>query len=141
MPKKRFTPALDKVFKPWTTAKKENRGERGYIEIGWSLLQSEDFQVLTGEERTIYFAMICEAGIKPTFEFSLQHFKLYGISAKRAYEHIRRLRQLGFVDFADERILGQKTQYRFCDRWKGTAAAFVKAEKEARKKPPPLANI
>lgn len=135
MPKKRFTPALDVVFPPWLTALNTNKGEKGFIQIGWSLLESKDFQALTGEQRKIYLAMCAEAGGRPDFEFSLRHFTHYGIKRTKAYQNIQVLRDLGFITCPDEKSIGSTTRYRFSSDWKnGNAKRRAEAIKGARKK-------
>lgn len=117
MGRKKSAPNCD--IRPWLSGRRDCREGR-YIQVGNSLLLSEAFRKLSGNEHKVYFALCMESGGRPTAALSSAGAKKYGINESTFRRSIDKLIEKGFIscDFEDNPYKFKTNVYRFRTDWK-----------------------
>ena len=119
----RHKAAKNVAISPWLSAKLDCREGR-FLQVGNSLLLSEEYHRLTANAQILYLCMTMEAGGKPTVKFSHSAAKKYGISSTTFDRAIKQLREAGFLELVEDDNMYQfaANVYRFSTRWKSKPA-------------------
>ena len=102
---------------PWLSARSDSREGR-FVQVGNSLLLSEEFHGLNAGARFIYLCMALDAGGQREFEFTVTDAKKYGIDSATLRRRIPELVENGFLEVDSGRTVRKPNRYRFSFRWK-----------------------
>lgn len=110
--------AQNVAISPWLSAKKDCREGR-FLQVGNSLLLSEEFQTLKDSAKFLYFCMALECGGRPEFEFPLSTAKKYGIPGTTFRRVIQDLINGHFIEvISSGKTTREPNDYRFISEWK-----------------------
>ncbi|MCD7761994.1 MAG: hypothetical protein LUI14_02130 [Lachnospiraceae bacterium] len=109
--------AKDCQILPWLSAKKDCKEGR-FLQIGNSLMLSENFQKLSVGARWVYLALCMESGGKRTVKFPHSAAKKFGISPRSYDRQIKELLDAKFIEPATVSKY-QGNQFYFSLEWKG----------------------
>ena len=115
--------ARNVTISPWLSAKPDCREGR-FLQVGNSLLLSEEYHRLTANAQVLYLCMAMEAAGKPAVKFSHSAAKKYGMAGTTFDRAVKQLREAGFIDLVQDDNLYQfaTNEYRFSTRWKSKPA-------------------
>ena len=105
------------MIAPWLSAKPDDR-EKRFIQVGNSLLFSEQFHALGTGSRYLYFCMAMESGGRRTFTFPQRAAKKYGIAPSSLRKHITELEKAHFIEVYSGKATREPNGYYFCLAWK-----------------------
>lgn len=95
-----------------------NAANEPFVQIGVSLLQSEQFQRLANKTQLVYLYMTLEAKGKKQFEFPLAVAKRYGVSNSTLRRSTQELEEAGFIQRVSGKTTRTPTSYEFTRTWK-----------------------
>lgn len=101
----------------WLSARPDCKDGR-FVQVGNSLLLSEQFQTLSAGARFTYFAMCMESGGKREFVFPLAAAKKYGIASMSLRRQIDELVNSGFITVRSGACVRAPNIYSFSFDWK-----------------------
>ena len=116
----RHKAAKNVALLPWLSGNQDCRDGR-FIQVGNSLLLSDTFKKLKGNEYKTYFSLCMEAGGKPTVTLSRSRAeKMYGIDDATFVRSIEALKKKGLIscEFDDNPYKYKANVYRFTTSWK-----------------------
>lgn len=105
---------------PWLSKNTDCREGR-FIQVGNSLLLSNEFQVLTAGARCLYLCMAMESGGKRTVTFTHSSARKYGIAGTSYDRYVKELKTSGFITLIEDENMAQYAPciYQFTFNWKG----------------------
>jgi hypothetical protein len=105
------------VVLPWVSARIDCKEGR-FLQIGNSLLLSEQFKALSAGAKHLYICMTMESGGRRAFVFPLAAAKKYGVASTSFRRYIEELEAKGFIEVHSNANLRQKNDYLFSLTWK-----------------------
>ena len=106
---------------PWLSARTDGK-EKRFLQVGNSLLLSDQMQHLKHGARYLYLCMALEAGGKREFTFPASAAKKYGIHENSFDRYKEQLISAGFIRIkASGRLTREKNIYEFRFDWKTAA--------------------
>ena len=102
---------------PWLSAKPDSY-EKRFIQVGNSLVLSDQFQNLGIGTRYLYFCMAMESGGKRDFTFPQKVAEKYGIKPSSLRRHIDELEAGKFIKVYSGKPTREPNKYIFCQEWK-----------------------
>lgn len=106
---------------PWMSANLDGK-ERRFLQLGYSLFQSETYQQLSDGAKYLYACMGMECCGRREFIFPQAVAKRYGIAPSSLRRHIRELERRGFLRVYSMKNLRQPNRYAFDFTWKSPSA-------------------
>lgn len=114
----RRKPAVHCNIRPWLSAKPDGREGR-FIQIGNSLLLSEQFGKLKAGARDLYFRMAMESGGEREFTFPASSAEKHHIPPSSFDRFKAELIDAGFIRIKESgRLTREKNVYEFVFDWK-----------------------
>lgn len=104
-------------LKPWLSATADCYDGR-FIQVGRSLLQSAEFQMLSAGARMLYLCLCVESGGKRDFQFPLSVAKKYGIANVSLRRQIDELTERGFITVTSGANARAPNLYSFSHEWR-----------------------
>lgn len=101
----------------WLSASLDCKEGR-FVQVGNSLLLSEQFQTLSAGARFTYLAMCMEGGGKREFVFPLSAAKKYGIASMSLRRQVDELVKGGFITVRSGACVRAPNIYTFSFDWK-----------------------
>lgn len=105
------------VVLPWASAKRDCREGR-FLQIGNSLLLSDQYQALSAGAQHLYICMMLEAGGRRSFVFPLTAAKKYGVPSTSFRRYVDELHAANFIDVQSGANAQMKNLYTFSLSWK-----------------------
>lgn len=101
----------------WLSARLDCKEGR-FIQVGNSLLLSEQFQTLSAGAQLTYLCMTMESGGKREFTFPLTAAKKYGIAKRSLLRYVDELTKAEFITAQSGQCVRQPNLYAFSMGWK-----------------------
>lgn len=93
------------------------------MQIGNSLLLSDEYQALSAGAQHLYVCMMMESGGRKSFVFPLTAAKKYGIPSSSFRRYVDELHAAKFIDVQSGANAQLKNLYTFSLEWKGIKTA------------------
>ena len=104
-------------IKPWLSARQDCKEGR-FIQVGNSLLLSDEFQKLSATAQILYLSLAMESGGRKETILSRANAKKYGISAATYSRSIKQLSAAGFIQIDETRGRYESNKFTFSTEWK-----------------------
>lgn len=105
------------TLSPWLSARPDSK-EKRFIQIGDSLMFSEQFQKLSYGAKMLYFAMAMEAAGKIEFQFPQTVATKHGFPQKSFRRYVSELKDGGFITVNSGWNTREANIYKFALSWK-----------------------